>query len=204
MSLGIHHILPKKNHTCDSLCELSSQIVLTVNFERVLLFGRHILFTCRQTRFPVLPFKSLYQSYKFHSLKMGYLVDPQGGPVECCVLLSTKHTSWEMAHLTSAFLPKKGGDIFFHLPGSQQQPFKARLGKERPPSPRFGAEGVCSNMSTDAVMILCSPFPYLYARKYTQKILEIMTLTNFRIRRVGVCDCQILMTKPKIFLKNTL
>lgn len=43
---------------------------------------------------------------------MGYLVDPQGDPEEFCVPLSTKHTSWEMAHLTSTFLPKKGGDIF--------------------------------------------------------------------------------------------
>lgn len=44
---------------------------------------------------------------------MGYFADLQGGPEECCVLLITKHTSWEMAQLASAFLPKKGGDIFF-------------------------------------------------------------------------------------------
>ena len=120
MYLGIHHTLPKKKDENITPVTTPSPLPWTLFsnsayswFWKSITFWKiYILFNCRQTRFSVPPFKSLYQSYKFHSLKMGYLVDPQGDPKEFCVPLSTKHTSWEMAHLTSTFLPKKGGDIF--------------------------------------------------------------------------------------------
>lgn len=154
--------------------------------------------SCRKTTFPVPLFNSLYQSCKSCSLKMGYLGDPQGGSEECSVLLTTKHTSWEVAHITSPCLPKKGGNIFSHLPGSQPESFKARLGQERPP---FGAERVCNRVST-TVTILCQPISLFYACKYVHRILEIMRSPGFRTRRVCVCDRQILITMPEPWKKK--
>lgn len=96
----------------------SPQTVITANSQT----GRFIyLFSCRQTRFSVPSVKLLYQSYTFNSLKMGCLVDPQGGPEEVCVLLFTKHPSWETAHLTSALLPKKGSNIFSTSQGASSR-----------------------------------------------------------------------------------
>lgn len=124
MYLGRHHtFLRRKVRTCDPPTPQlhpvnSSQTVITANSQT----GRFIyLFSCRQTRFSVPSVKLLSQSYTFNSLKMGCLVDLQGGPEEVCVLLFTKHPSWETAHLTSALLPKKGSNIFSTSQGASRR-----------------------------------------------------------------------------------
>ena len=155
------NITPWSLHPPAPPCELFSNSAYSL-FQNWKIY---ILFSCRQTRSSVPPFKLLYQSYKFNSLKMGCLVDPQGGPEEFCVLLFTKHPSWETAHLTSALLPKKGGNIFSTSQGAGSRQFKAMLGKERPP---FGAEGVCSNMLTTAITTLYQSISCIYMWIYTQ------------------------------------
>lgn len=112
--LKMYHTLWVRTLHLWSLCKLTLWKVLTVDSEKSITFWKiHISSSCRQTRHPVPTFKPQYQSYTFHSLKMVYLNDLQGGPEECSLLLSTKHTSWEMAHITSPILPKKGSDFFF-------------------------------------------------------------------------------------------
>lgn len=121
MYLGICHTFPEKKR--DSVTPVTPKQTLFSNSAYSLL-QKNITFwkiykssSCRKTTFPVPPFKSLYQSSKSCSLKTGYLGDPQGGSEECSVLLTTKHTSWEMAHITSQCLPKQGSNIFFPPPG---------------------------------------------------------------------------------------
>lgn len=122
--LGIGHTLPKKKG--ESVTSVTPMQTLFSNsayswLQKNITFWKiHKSSSCRKTTFPAPPFKSLYQSSKFCSLKMGCLDDLQSDSGECSVLLSTKHASWEMAHISSPFLPKKGGNIFSHLPGSQR------------------------------------------------------------------------------------